>query len=160
MRPALKKIFKLLAKQVPGNGLRIALLRACGFTIGADVYVGEDLIVTEILEDQSEKLVIEDRVAIAPRVTLVTSSDPNWSRLRGAVAPIKGKIVIKKDAWIGTGAIILPNVSVGERSIVGAGAVVTTDVPPDTVVAGVPAKPLRKVVPPPERADNREADGP
>ena len=144
MRPPLKRLFKTLAKHAPGNSFRIGLFRACGFRIGNGVYVGEDMIVAEILEDLSEKLVLGDRVAIGPRVTLVTSSDPNESRLaRGLVRPIRGKIVIGDDVWIGAGAIVLPNITIGEGAIVGAGAVVTKDVPPYSVVVGVPAKVIR-----------------
>lgn len=145
LRVLKKKIFKTLIRFVPGNIIRIKLLRGCGYKIGKKVYIGEDLIVSEILENFSEKLVIEDRVAIAQRVTLVTASDPNYSMLWDYVKIVRGKIVIKHDVWIGAGAIILPNVTVGEYSIVGAGAVVTKDVPPYTVVAGVPAKPIKKV---------------
>lgn len=144
MRAAVKKLLKTLAKSVPGNGLRIALLRACGFRIGRGVYIGEDLIVTEILEDSTEKLVIGDRVSIAPRVTLVTSSDPNNSLLGlSAFRPVRGRIVIEDDAWIGTGVIILPNVEIGKGAVVGAGSVVTRSVPAGAVVAGVPARPLQ-----------------
>jgi len=56
-------------------------------------------------------------------------------------------VVIKRGAWIGAGAIILPNVTIGERAVVGAGAVVTRDVPPYTVVAGVPAREIKKLSP-------------
>ena len=55
---------------------------------------------------------------------------------------ISGTIILKKDCWIGAGAIIMPNITIGERAIVGAGAVVTKDVDADTVVVGVPAKVL------------------
>ena len=53
------------------------------------------------------------------------------------------KITIGNDAWIGYGAIILKGVTIGDRAIVGAGAIVVDDVPPDTIVAGNPAKPLK-----------------
>jgi acetyltransferase-like isoleucine patch superfamily enzyme len=131
-----------MARWLPGFRLRIALLRACGHRIGRDVYVGEELLVIEELSDFSEKLVIGDRVAIAPRVTLVTSSDANFSRLMERLDPVRGRIVIHDDAWIGTGAIILPDVTIGRAAIVGAGAVVTQDVPDGAVVAGVPARVL------------------
>jgi maltose O-acetyltransferase len=140
-----KKLLKTLIRFIPGNSLRIILLRACDYKIGKKVYIGEDLIVSEVLEDFSEKLIIEDRVAIAQRVTFVTASDPNYSRLWDYVKIIRGKIIIKHDAWIGVGVIILPNVTIGEFSIVGAGAVVTKDVPPYTIVAGIPAKPIKKI---------------
>ena len=135
-----KRLLKWVARWLPGFRLRISLLRACGFRIGRDVYVGEELLVIEELSDRSEKLVIGDRVAIAPRVTLVTSSDANFSKLMERIAPVRGRIVIGDDAWIGTGVIILPNVTIGRAAIVGAGAVVTRDVPDGAVVVGVPAR--------------------
>ncbi|BBE16231.1 acetyltransferase [Aquipluma nitroreducens] len=61
------------------------------------------------------------------------------------IEPIKGTVILKNDCWIGAGAIILPNVSIGECSIVGAGSVVTKDVPDFTVVAGVPAVVIKKL---------------
>ncbi len=58
---------------------------------------------------------------------------------------ISGKIIIKQGAWIGAGVIILPNVTIGECAVVGAGAVVTKDVPAYTVAVGVPAKVIKKL---------------
>jgi len=57
-------------------------------------------------------------------------------------------VVLGDDVWIGHGAILLPDVKVGTGAVVGAGAVVTKDVRPFTIVAGVPAKTLRRRVPP------------
>jgi acetyltransferase-like isoleucine patch superfamily enzyme len=54
-------------------------------------------------------------------------------------------VVIKRNAWIGAGATILPGVTVGENAIVAAGAVVSKDVPANTVVAGVPAKVIKEI---------------
>ena len=54
-------------------------------------------------------------------------------------------VLLKKNSWIGAGAIILPGVTVGENSIVGAGSVVTKDVPDNTIVVGNPAKVVRNV---------------
>ena len=57
---------------------------------------------------------------------------------------IDGPVKIGRGAWIGAGAIILPGVTVGERSVVGAGSVVTRDVEPLSVVAGNPARPVSR----------------
>lgn len=140
-----KKMLKLAAKTVPGNKLRLFLLRKCNYQIGQDVYIGEDLIIIDELEDPSTMLIIGDRVAISPRVTLVIHSAPNESRIRKYIREQRGRITIHQDAWIGTGAVIMPHVEVGEGSIVGSNAVVTRNVPAYTVVAGVPAKIIKTV---------------
>jgi len=135
-----KRVLKSIAIWAPGYKMRRALFRACGFTIGQDVYIGEGLIIAEILEDRSPKVVIGDRVAIAPRCTLITSSDANFSRLTDIMPPREGKIVLEQDAWLGAGVTILPGVTVGESAIIGAGAVVTRDVPPYAIATGIPAR--------------------
>lgn len=58
---------------------------------------------------------------------------------------VDGPIVIKEGAWIGAGAIVLPGVTIGRHSIIGAGSVVTADVPDYTVVAGNPARQLKRI---------------
>jgi acetyltransferase-like isoleucine patch superfamily enzyme len=138
-----KKIFKALAKMAVGYKIRIWLLRKCNYFIGEDVFIGEDLIVIDDLEDMSNNLIIEERVAISPRVTLVLYAVPNWSKLVDIVGSKKGKITIKNDAWIGTGTVILPNITIGEYAIVGANSLVTKDVLPYNVVGGVPAKKIK-----------------
>ena len=138
-----KKILKLLIRLAPTSQMRVMLLELCGYQVGKKVFVDTDLVIADNIHDKN--LVIGDRVAIGPRVTLVTNSSPNFSRIRPYVKVINGIIRIKKDAWIGAGVIILPNVTIGEGSVVGAGAVVIKDVPPFTVVGGVPAKVIKKI---------------
>ncbi|MCZ2083871.1 MAG: sugar O-acetyltransferase, partial [Flavobacteriales bacterium] len=58
---------------------------------------------------------------------------------------IPGKIHIKKNAWIGANVTILQGVTIGENSVVAAGAVVSKDVPDNTIVGGIPAKILKKI---------------
>ena len=142
---AKKRLYKMGGRFLPLLSLRLRCLRKAGVEIGDDVYIGEDLIIAEILEDRQTHVTVGDRAAIAQRVTMVTSSDPNYSRLYDYVEIIRGKVEIQEDAWIGVGAIILPNVTIGRGAIVGAGAVVTRDVPDFTVVAGVPARTIRKM---------------
>jgi acetyltransferase-like isoleucine patch superfamily enzyme len=83
-------------------------------------------------------ITIEDDVMIGPRVNLTSENhalDPN-DRTTVLLQPI----VIKRNAWIGAAATILPGVTIGENSVVAAGALVSRDVPANTIVAGIPAK--------------------
>ena len=139
-----KRILKLLAKQFPCYQIRRNLLKAAGYRIGKDVYIGEDLIIIDELEEKGN-LHIGNRVAIAERVTLIISSRPNFSLIAPYVSTAHGPITIEEDAWLGTGSIIMPNIKIGTGAVVGAGSVVLKDVPPFTIVAGVPAKPINKV---------------
>lgn len=144
-----KKVLKRLARNAFFPGMRVQMLRWCGFRIGRDVYIADEFMVVEELADR-DNVTLGDRVSIAPRVTLVTSSHPNNSRIR-PVAPVqRGPVVIESDAWIGAGAVILPGVTVGRGAIVGANAVVTADVPPLHVVVGQPAKTVQVLTPPPD----------
>jgi len=142
-----KKILKRWARNAFFPAWRVQLLRWCGFEIGNGVYIADDFMVVEELADR-HNVRIGHRVSIAPRVTLVTSSHPNRSRIRD-VAPVRqGPVVLDDDAWIGAGAVILPGVRVGRGAVVGANSVVAHDVAPLTVVAGQPARVLRVLATP------------
>lgn len=88
-------------------------------------------------------ITIEDDVQIGPRVNLTSENHPLDPSDRTTV--LLQPIVIKRNAWIGAGTTILPGVTIGENSIVAAGAVVSRDVPPNTVVAGVPARIVKQL---------------
>ena len=88
-------------------------------------------------------ITIEDDVQIGPRVNLTSENHPLDPADRKTV--ILQPILIKRNAWIGAGATILPGVTIGENAIVAAGAVVSRDVPPNTVVAGIPAKVVKSI---------------
>ena len=141
-----KKILKRWARNAFFPGLRVSLLRLCGFAIGRDVYIADDLMIVEELADRGN-VTIGDRVSIAPRVTLVTSSHPNNARIRGFAPVSQGPIVIEDDAWLGAGCVILPGVRIGRGAVVGANSVVSGDVPPLHVVAGQPARTVRQLAP-------------
>jgi acetyltransferase-like isoleucine patch superfamily enzyme len=142
-----KKVGKRWARNAFFPSWRLRLLRWCGFQIGQGVYIADGLIIVEELADR-DNLVIGDRVSIAPRVTIVTSSHPNNSRIRSFAPVAAGRVVIEDDAWIGAGAIILPGVRIGRGAIVGALSVVTGDVEELTIVAGQPATHVRRLQPP------------
>jgi maltose O-acetyltransferase len=141
-----KKILKRWARNAFFPGWRVQLLRLCGFHIGQDVYIADDLLIVEELAERGN-LSIGDRVSIAPRVTLVTSSHPNRSRIRGFAPVSQGPIVIEDDAWLGAGCVVLPGVRIGRGAVVGANSVVQQDVAPLQVVAGQPARTIRELTP-------------
>lgn len=85
---------------------------------------------------------IADLVMIGPNVNIITSSHPLEPAQRRAYVQAK-PIVIERNVWIATAATILGGVTVGENSVVGAGAVVTKNVPANSFVAGVPARVIR-----------------
>ncbi len=86
-------------------------------------------------------ITIEDDVLIGPKVNLITENHPLDPADRRAL--ICNPIVIKRNAWIGAAATILPGVTIGENAVVAAGAVVSKDVPANTVVAGIPAREIK-----------------
>ncbi len=94
-----------------------------------------------------EGVTIEDNVFIGHGVTFTNDTYPRATTAAGELQTEQDwhveNTLIRSGASIGSGATILPNVTVGESAIVGAGSVVTTDVPPRSVVAGNPAKLIR-----------------
>lgn len=90
-------------------------------------------------------ITIEDDVLIGPKVSLITENHPlNPLERKGLI----GKpILIKKNAWIGANATILPGVTIGENAVIAAGAVVSKDVSDNTVVGGIPAKLIKTIQP-------------
>ena len=96
-----------------------------------------------------EGVTIEDHVFIGHGVMFINDSYPRATTPGGELQTAADwkveQTIVKKGASIGTGATVLANVTIGERAIVGAGSVVTRDVPPDTIVIGNPARVLRAV---------------
>jgi UDP-2-acetamido-3-amino-2,3-dideoxy-glucuronate N-acetyltransferase len=96
-----------------------------------------------------EGVIIEDNVFIGHHVVFINDKYPRATNEEGELKTEKDWVVIptlvKKGASIGSGAVILCGVVIGENAIVGAGSVVTKDVPPNTIVAGNPARIIRKI---------------
>lgn len=88
-------------------------------------------------------ITLEDGVFIGPGVKIVTENHPDEPALRHCL--LVKPVVIRRNAWIGAGTIILPGVTVGENAVVAAGAIVTKDVADNVIVAGVPAKVIRTI---------------
>ena len=106
--------------------------------LGDEVDIGEFVVLRA-----SGGLRIGSRVLIAAHAVITTRGHPETPPRYAKV--VDAPVTIEDDVWIGAGAIVLPGVTVGRGSIVAAGAVVTRSVDPYTVVAGVPAVPIRSV---------------
>jgi acetyltransferase-like isoleucine patch superfamily enzyme len=142
------RLKKVLAWHYPDARVRKLYWAELNVAMGEATFPNPGLLVVNSMEPDTS-ITIGDRVSIAPGVILVTDSAPTNSpvllqhpRLMGSVIR-KAPIVIEDDVWIGAGVVILPGVRVGRRAVIGAGAVVTSDVAPSTVVAGTPARLLR-----------------
>ena len=112
---------------------------------GVDIRVGRNVFINQncTLYDLGG-VDIGDDVMIGPNVSIITTGHPLEPSQRRAAVTAK-PIVIERNVWIAAGATIIGGVTVGENSVVAAGAVVTRDVPPNTLVAGVPAKVVRSL---------------
>jgi acetyltransferase-like isoleucine patch superfamily enzyme len=115
-----------------------------GLEIGDECFLGD-----ECLLDLAEGIRLEAQVTLAERVTILTHTNvgyadhPLQARFPATAAPV----VVERGSFVGAHAVILPGVRIGPRAFVAAGAVVTADVPADTLVAGVPAKTVRTWAP-------------
>lgn len=119
---------------------RRELLKSRGVKLGANVFIDFFVWIEGGLPQYVE---IEDCVVLAAHAKIL-AHDSSLNNMFDI--PIKAKITrLQKNCYIGTGAIVMPGITVGEQSIVGAGAVVTSDVPPLTVVGGNPARILMTV---------------
>jgi UDP-2-acetamido-3-amino-2,3-dideoxy-glucuronate N-acetyltransferase len=96
-----------------------------------------------------EGVTIEDRVFVGHNVTFINDKYPRSTNNNGGLQTEEDwkvdPIIVKRGASIGSGATILCNVTIGENAIVGAGSLVTKDVPPNTIVAGNPARIFRNI---------------
>jgi len=89
---------------------------------------------------------IGDDVQIGPAVQLYTATHPLDASVRRSGLESASPIRIGNDVWIGGGAVVLPGVTIGDRSVVGAGSVVVRSVPPDSLAVGNPARIVRALV--------------
>jgi serine acetyltransferase len=130
LRGLKNRVLQHLARILPGaQTLRVSLHRARGVHIGEGVWIGYDVILDT---SRPHLITIEDGSSIGMRVTVIA----HFRETQG--------VKIERDAFVGPGVIILPNVVVGRGAVVTAGSVVTHSVPPMTVVQGNPAVPVAR----------------
>lgn len=109
--------------------------------LGNDVYFNFSCIVLDCA-----RVTIGNNVKLGPGVHLYTATHPTDPAMRRAALEYAAPIRIGDGVWVGGGALILPGVSIGENTTVGAGSVVTRDLPPNVIAAGNPCRVLRPAI--------------
>jgi maltose O-acetyltransferase len=147
----------LLAELLGGVGEGVVVLPAfrCDYgfniTVGAGTFVNFDAVLLD-----TSPIVIGESCQLAPRVQLLTATHPVDPGPRRAGWEYGEPITLGDNVWLGGGAIVCPGVAIGSDTVVGAGAVVTRDLPAGVVAAGNPARVLRAIGP----ADRVEVPAP
>ncbi|MCI8514237.1 MAG: galactoside O-acetyltransferase [Lachnospiraceae bacterium] len=143
------RLVKLIAWFYTDARVRKLYLKRLGVNIGENTYTNLGFRI--VSDDYEERAFIGKNVSIAPNVTLIVCSSANNGDEINRIAYVRDKltvqsrIVIEDEVWIGANVTILPGVCVGRCAVVGAGSLVVKDVEPYTIVAGTPAKPIRKL---------------
>lgn len=147
--------------------IRVWLLRLAGAKVGSDIVIMDARFINihqhgfsrlsignrcfigdEAMFDIRGGITIKDDVTISNRATIVTHINVGYpDHPLQKIYPMKeSAVVVKKGAYVATGAILLPGISIGKESVVGAGSVVTKSFPDHVLVAGVPAVVKKKII--------------
>lgn len=108
--------------------------------VGDDVFFNFNCLILDVC-----KVKLGDRVFVAPNVQFYPATHPIEAKPRGEMWEYGKEINIGNDVWIGGSAIICPGITIGDRAVIAAGAVVTKDVPADVIVGGNPAKIIKEI---------------
>jgi acetyltransferase-like isoleucine patch superfamily enzyme len=140
-----RKTMRWLGAHHPDNRMRRWCFEASGVSIGEGSVINSGFIVSD---GYKPLVTIGKRVAISPNVVIIAQSGPNNSLLVNNQYVFENlvteaPVVVQDDSWLGSGVILLPGVNIGAGSVIGAGAIVTTDIPPATIAAGNPARIIR-----------------
>ena len=113
---------------------------------GHHVHFGNNVYVNfnGVFVDDGE-IFIGDNVLIGPNVTLVTATHPIDPELRKKTYQYNKDIHIEENVWLGANVVVLPGVTIGKNTVIGAGSIVTRDIPSDVVAYGCPCKVKRKI---------------
>lgn len=142
--PATDEYRRLMTELFPDMGLNSSVAAPLSGVRFHNVAIGRNVVVMPgCLMMSAGGITINDGAMIAANVQLISNNHDLYERQIITCQPVH----IGKNAWIGAGATILPGVTVGDNAVVGAASVVTKDVPADTIVAGNPARFIKRIPP-------------
>lgn len=145
-----------LLRQIFGKvGTRVMVLPGLSVDVGVNVTLGNDVVInSQATFLAAYPITIGDGVLIGPRLMIASTGHPARAADRAYRNPETGQrmdvttgapIVIEEEVWIGAAVVILPGVTIGARSTIGAGSVVTRSIPPDSLAVGNPARVIRSL---------------
>jgi maltose O-acetyltransferase len=141
------RFVKFLAYYYPDARIRKVYLSKLGVLVGENSFINLGFQCT--LAKEGISAIIGKNVSIGPNVTFVVSSCANNGQEINTIPYIRdhltkeSQIIVEDEAWIGAGVVVLPGITIGRCSVVGAGSVVIRNVEPFSIYAGVPAKKIR-----------------
>lgn len=136
----------LLEKMIFGSFGKSWIEPPLNVAVGKNVHIGDGCYFnfnTTFVDDY--KITIEDGVMFGPNVTVVTTGHPVYPEYRATGVMYCAPVTIKKGAWLCSNVTVLPGVTIGENSVIGAGSVVTKDIPANVVAMGTPCKVVREI---------------
>ena len=116
------------------------------FSYGSNIHIGKNFYANfnfTIVDDYT--VTIGDNVLIAPNVTITVTGHPVHHELRKSGEMFSFPVTIGNNVWIGSNVVINPGITIGDNSVIGAGSIVTKDIPADVVAVGVPCRVLRTI---------------
>jgi maltose O-acetyltransferase len=141
-----KKRKQILKQLIPNSSGIVWIEPPFYCDYGSNIYIGErvffnfNCVVLDVA-----KVTIGSRTMFGPNVQIYTATHPMNHKERASALESGKPISIGKDAWVGGSVVICPGVSIGDRSVIGAGSVVTNDIPSDVFAAGNPCKVIRSI---------------
>lgn len=136
----------VLEKQIFGSFGKSWIEPPINVAVGKNISIGDGCYFnfnTVLLDD--DRISIEDGVMFAPNVTVITAGHPVYPEYRQTGVMYSAPVTIKKGAWLCSNVTVLPGVTIGENSVIGAGSVVTKDIPANVVAMGTPCVAVREI---------------
>jgi maltose O-acetyltransferase len=135
---------RLTQELIPNGGAGVWLQPPFYCDYGTNIRIGENVffnfncVILDVME-----VTIGSRTLVGPNVQIYTATHPINHKERASGVEYAKPIVIGEDVWLGGSSVICPGVTIGDRTIIGAGSVVTKDIPADVIAAGNPCKIIR-----------------
>ena len=146
-RPSeIKKREKLIREMFATVGENAWIEPPIYFSYGSNIHIGKNFYANfnfTIVDDYT--VTIGDNVLIAPNVTITVTGHPVHHELRKSGEMFSFPVILGNNVWIGSNVVINPGITIGDNSVIGAGSVVTKNIPPDVVAVGVPCRVIRNI---------------